>query len=113
ELGGEQRQDSTRDLRIFAQGQFLNRLRRIKARLLAITGQRADQSRLAPVNAQFQHQTVEAVAFGTAIPYSGKSGLERGLDVGKVEPVPTRIFQQEVVDIDRFVTLRAHDVVGF
>ncbi len=107
----EQRQDGAGHGRVFAQGGFLHGLRRVEARLLAIAGQGADQGRLAPMDAQFQHQAIKAVALCAAGPDRREGGFEGRLYVGKRQGFAAWIFQQEVVDIDRRVAGRADDVV--
>ena len=99
-LAGEQGQQGAGDGGIVAQRLFLHRLRRVEAGLLAIAGQGADQGRLAPADAEFEHQAVEAVALGLAGPDGGEGGLERALDVAERQGAAARVLQQELVDVD-------------
>ncbi|MNI04398.1 hypothetical protein D3C73_573200 [compost metagenome] len=113
ELGLEQGQDGAGGVGVFAQGRFLHRLRRVQAGLLAIAGQGADQGRLAPVDAQLEHQAVEAVALGAAVPHGLEGLFERRLQVGEHQVGAARILQQEVVDIDGLLADHADHVIGF
>ena len=110
ELGAEDLENLAGNARVFAQGFFLGRLRRIEAGLLAVFGEGADQSRVAPADAKLQHQTVEAVGFGVFGPDGREGVLERILDVGEAEIAAARVLEQELVDVDGVALDGAHGV---
>ena len=113
ELGLEQRQQGAGHVGILAQRLFLHGLGRIEAGLLAIVGQGADQGRLAPFDAQFDHQTIEAVALVAAGPDGGEGVLERPLHIVEDQGLAARILHQELMDVDLGVAQRTDGVAIF
>jgi hypothetical protein len=100
ELGVEQLQDQAGDLGVVPNRFLLHRLAGVQARLLAPAGEGAHQRRLAPVDAELDHQTVEAVALGLAAEHRQEGVLERLLHIGEDEVGAARILDQELVHID-------------
>ena len=84
---------------------FLNPLARIKARLLAMPRQGADQSCLAPRHRELKHQAIEPVVFRVARPDRSEGILEGVPDVLKPQTLALFVKQIEVMDPDRLLVL--------
>ena len=113
EFRREQGQQGARHGRIVAQRLFLNRLAGIETGLLAIAGESPHQGRLAPVDAQLQHQPVEPVAFGATRPDRREGRLERALHIGELKVAAARVLHQELMNVDFRLARRTQGVAPF
>ena len=97
----EQVEETLRDAGIGGQRRLLEGGRGVQSRLHPIAAQGADQRRLPPVNAELEHQTIEAVALRAAFPNGGERFLERLLDAAKLDVAAVLVLDQKFVDPDR------------
>ena len=113
EFGREQGQQAPGHGRIVTQRLFLHRLAGVQPRLLAIAGEGPHQRRLAPVDAQLQHQTIESVAFRQTGPDRRKGRLERALHIRELKVAAAGILQQEFMHMDLGLSRRTQGVAPF
>ena len=98
EAGGEQRHQVADDLGVAGQRLAHVGLREHGARLAQIFQVGAQDDDLAPAHGGVQHQLVEAVVLGRAVPHLGQRVLERGLHVAQAVLGAGGVEQQDVVD---------------
>ena len=112
ELDAEEIEDQSRHAGVVRQRLFLHPLRRVEARLLPVSRQRAHQGRVAPRDGKLHHQAVEAVILGPAAPDGDDGVLERVLDLSEDQVRAAGILDLEVVDPDGVATFRGDGEPG-
>ena len=100
ELHLEQLDQEARDMGMFGERAHLGALRSVEPGLLAIAGERTDRGGIAPGGADFEHDAVEAVILGIAVPDRDERRLELARDVVEHEVRAARIVDQEFMDPD-------------
>ncbi len=102
EAGFEQFHDQARQQRVAVEGAFHISLRERHADLQQVLAVATQHGHLAPVQAGAQHQAVEAVVLGVAVPDACEGVAEGGIGIGRVDRADGRL-DFEVLHVHRCI----------
>ena len=100
ETNGEEIEQRAGDRGIGRQRRLLEARPRIQARLHAVATERPYQSGLAPMDPKFQHEAVETVTLGPAVPDRGEGPLKWFLNVAELDVAAVFVLDEEFMDPD-------------